>query len=235
MKHRIIGALAGVALVVTAMPERAEAQESGWWEWALREVVERQDPSRPFPGGERERTRDQDGSRTLGDIIFGRDRTRDRDDDRPGSRRDDDDRHDDEDDDRRRGDGPAFCRSGAGHPVHGREWCRDKGWGVGSDRSPVRWEDRAWEDVILRGPRDRDRRTDTVDRGGLIDILGDVVYGRLVQENRRIGGSQPLTGRWIRPGGVADVLQIRSGGLPVAELSDLDGDGRVDAVLVPRH
>ena len=24
--------------------------------------------------------------------------------------------------------GPAFCRSGAGHPVHGWEWCRQKGW-----------------------------------------------------------------------------------------------------------
>jgi hypothetical protein len=26
------------------------------------------------------------------------------------------------------GGGPAFCRSGAGHPVHGWEWCRQKGW-----------------------------------------------------------------------------------------------------------
>ena len=25
-------------------------------------------------------------------------------------------------------DGPAFCRSGAGHPVHGWEWCRQRGW-----------------------------------------------------------------------------------------------------------
>jgi hypothetical protein len=24
--------------------------------------------------------------------------------------------------------GPAFCRSGAGHPVHGWEWCRQRGW-----------------------------------------------------------------------------------------------------------
>ena len=244
MRHRIVGAVAGLALVAVLTPERAEAQESGWWEWALREVVEtadRADRSTPFPGRDRERTRDGESSRTLGDILLGRDRTRDRDDDRPRSRRDDDrddDRWESDDDDRRRGEGPAFCRSGAGHPVHGREWCRDKGWGLGNDRddrSPVRWEDRTWEDVILRAPRDRDRRSGTVDRGGLIDILGDVVFGRLVQENRRIGGTEPLTGRWIRPGGVADVLQVRSGGVPVAELSDLDGDGRVDAVLVPRR
>lgn len=27
-----------------------------------------------------------------------------------------------------KGGGPAFCRSGAGHPVFGREWCRQRGW-----------------------------------------------------------------------------------------------------------
>ena len=33
----------------------------------------------------------------------------------------------------RRGNGPPFCRSGAGHPVHGRRWCIEKGWGLGND------------------------------------------------------------------------------------------------------
>ena len=32
------------------------------------------------------------------------------------------------------GNGPAFCRNGQGHPVHGWEWCRQKGWGDGSSR-----------------------------------------------------------------------------------------------------
>lgn len=31
-----------------------------------------------------------------------------------------------------RGRGPAFCRSGAGHPVFGRQWCIEKGWGLGN-------------------------------------------------------------------------------------------------------
>jgi hypothetical protein len=35
--------------------------------------------------------------------------------------------------DRGRGNAPAFCRSGEGHPVHGRQWCRDKGFGLGSN------------------------------------------------------------------------------------------------------
>jgi len=30
--------------------------------------------------------------------------------------------------------GPAFCRSGAGHPVHGRSWCVNKGFGLGNDQ-----------------------------------------------------------------------------------------------------
>lgn len=33
----------------------------------------------------------------------------------------------------RRGRGPSFCRSGAGHPVHGRRWCLRKGFGLGRD------------------------------------------------------------------------------------------------------
>lgn len=68
-------------------------------------------------------------------------------------RDDDDDRWDVYDDDRRGADrssdrgngerrGPPFCRNGEGHPVHGMEWCRDRGFGgysvgdiiFGSDR-----------------------------------------------------------------------------------------------------
>lgn len=224
MKRTLIGIVV-VGLSVAVVPERAVAQDVDWWEWALREVVESRDSrDAPVLGERGRRSGDREARRagTLADIIFGRgaddreERTRSRDRNEAADRR-----------------GPPFCRSGAGHPVHGQEWCREKGFGLGSDR--VRWEDRGWEDVIFGGPRERERRVGTTDRGGLIDVLGDVVYRRLVDENRRLGGSAPLSGRWIRPGGVADVLQVRSGSLPVAELTDLDGDGRVDAVLVPRR
>lgn len=73
----------------------------------------------------------------------------DRDDRRRGRRdRDDDDRvvlddgriiivDGDRDDHRvrtnRRGNAPKFCRTGAGHPVHGRRWCVEKGFGLGDD------------------------------------------------------------------------------------------------------
>jgi hypothetical protein len=35
---------------------------------------------------------------------------------------------------------PSFCRNGSGHPVHGRRWCIEKGYGLG-DRY-VRYDDR---------------------------------------------------------------------------------------------
>jgi hypothetical protein len=129
--------------------------------------------------------------------------------------------------------GPPFCRNGQGHPVHGRQWCRDKGFGTGGVLGQ-RWEPRGWDDVILRAPRGQDRRSGAVDRGGLIDVLGDVVFGRITAEGARLGASEPLTGRWVQGEGGAAVLQIRSGVRPVAELTDLNGDGRVNAVLVSR-
>lgn len=57
---------------------------------------------------------------------------------------------------RANGNGPAFCRSGEGHPVHGREWCRDRGYRVGTERD-VRYERRDRDDRSERGVRLPDR------------------------------------------------------------------------------
>jgi hypothetical protein len=120
----------------------------------------------------------------------------------------------------RRGNGPPFCRNGQGHPTKGRQWCRDKGWTNSSG-----WYDAGWEDVILGRPR---TRRSTLDRGGLIDVLGDVVLGRL---QRQAGGS-PLVGRLI--GTDRRILQVRAGNRPLAELLDANGDGRTDRILLFR-
>ena len=45
-----------------------------------------------------------------------------------------------------RNDGPAFCRSGAGHPVWGLQWCLNKGYAVGR---PGTWFLRG-DDLFLR-------------------------------------------------------------------------------------
>lgn len=59
----------------------------------------------------------------------------------------------------RTGNGPAFCRSGEGHPVHGWEWCREKGWDR-VDRD-FGWFGRDRD----RDDRDRDRDRERRPRG----------------------------------------------------------------------
>jgi|SRR5687767_9255148 len=56
------------------------------------------------------------------------------------------------------GNGPSFCRSGAGHPVFGREWCREKGWDVSRDRDRTRAERDRDRDARDRDDRDRENR-----------------------------------------------------------------------------
>jgi hypothetical protein len=125
---------------------------------------------------------------------------------------------------RGRGGSPAFCRSGAGHPVFGRQWCDDKGFGLGSQR----WDRARWEDVVLGQPQRRGR----LDRSGLGDVLGDVVLGRLHSYGRR-HGSGALSGTWLDEAGAA-VLQLSVGSTPFARLIDVNRNGRVDTVLLRR-
>ena len=63
------------------------------------------------------------------------------------------------------GNGPAFCRSGAGHPVHGWAWCRERGWDRNGfwRQDDVRNRD---ERARRREDRDRDRRDRRRDDGG---------------------------------------------------------------------
>lgn len=127
--------------------------------------------------------------------------------------------------------GPPFCRNGQGHPVFGMRWCREKGFG-GYGRSG--WYRASWDDVVFSPRPRRSRRGAVLDRGDLIDILGGVIFGRLVHERDRIRGRAPLAGRWLRTRDGARILQVRAGRVPLAELSDLDGDGRVEITLL-RH
>lgn len=157
---------------------------------------------------EREDRRRSDRDGDIWDVILGR-------------RGDDRDRRD-----RARGGGPPFCRNGQGHPVHGRQWCRDKGFGLGNARRG------AWDDVIFRTPR-RDRRQ--LDRRDLGDILGDVVLGRVDARRGQIGARGPLSGEWLRDGRGGDALLIRAGGLALAELVDVDRDGAVDVLRLRRR
>jgi hypothetical protein len=155
-----------------------------------------------------------------------------RDDRRYETRRDrdwDSDRDSDWDSDRRYKTGkknaPPFCRNGAGHPVHGREWCRQKGYDTGYgvyDRVD-------WRDVVLRRGRYDVRRD--LSRGVLQDILGREVYGRFDRQRARLGYRQPLYGRWVNSD-AGSVLRLLSGSQPVAQIIDRNRDGRADLVLL---
>lgn len=213
--------VAGLATAVflLAAPGGAEAQQAGgWWDWALPEVTNARDR----------------GGVSLPDVILGRENAERGKGQRGSAGAQRGSAGTQRGNARASNAGPKFCQNGQGHPVHGRQWCRDKGFGTGGLLN-TRWDTRGWDDVVLRAPRGQDRRPGAVDRGGLIDILGDVVFGRLTAEGRQLGASEPLNGRWIRGDGGANVLQIRSGTLPVAELTDLNGDGRADAVLISRR
>lgn len=117
--------------------------------------------------------------------------------------------------------GPSFCRSGAGHPVYGRSWCVDKGFGLGT----TRWGNAGWGDVVLGRTT---TRTGTVSSGTLSDVLGRVIFGRLQTQSN--GGA--LTGNWVTSSAGPLILQVNSGGRPIAEFVDRNRDGRAEVVML---
>jgi len=123
---------------------------------------------------------------------------------------------------------PSFCRSGEGHPVWGRQWCVDKGFGLGTFQD-VRWARVINpDDVVLRRAT-----TGSLARDVLLDVLGDVVFNRLATQAITLGYTDPLTGRWIgEPTGGPRVLLLTSGDRPIAEIVDVNLDDRADMLIV---
>ncbi|HEU4560814.1 MAG TPA: hypothetical protein VFS20_23380 [Longimicrobium sp.] len=126
-----------------------------------------------------------------------------------------------------RGNAPAFCRSGDGHPVWGREWCLNKGFGLGS-RSGTLWSRGTIDDVIFR----RFDYGTRLDRGGLLGVLGDLVLGRLALQALTLGYDQPLMGVWVAEPQSPRLLRVYSGSYPVAEFVDTNYDSRPEILYV---
>ena len=125
----------------------------------------------------------------------------------------------------RLGNGPPFCRNGQGHPTKGRAWCEQKGW-VGN----TTWAREGWGDVVFGGGVPSQERT--VGQGGIGGVLGNIILGRLTSFGRSAGLAGSMDGRWIPLSSGGTVLQVRMGGVPIAELADLNRDGRADMVLL---
>lgn len=127
-------------------------------------------------------------------------------------------------------DAPAFCRSGVGHPVWGRQWCIDKGFGLGASADNLRWgrvgtvSDVIFGNVVTTQPLST--------RDLLLGAIGNVVLDRLGLHAVTLGYTQPLTGVWIGEPTGARVLQVNSGGYPVAEFVDANRDNRADVMVV---
>jgi hypothetical protein len=124
------------------------------------------------------------------------------------------------------GNAPAFCRNGQGHPVFGREWCLDKGFGLGSRNGTI-WSRGGIDDVVWRRPT-----ADRLDRGGLVGVLGDIIFGRLAFQAMTLGYDQPLVGYWVAQPEGPRILRVHSGDYEVAELVDTDRDDRADVLYV---
>lgn len=134
----------------------------------------------------------------------------------------------DGDDDDDKDGAPSFCRSGAGHPNWGRQWCVDKGFGLGNSND-LRWgRVVSPQDVILR----RSTSTGDLTRDVLASVLGDVVFNRLAAHAITLGLVDPLVGRWVAEPTGRRVLLVNSGAVPVAELVDDNDDDRPEVVLV---
>ena len=131
-------------------------------------------------------------------------------------------------DDRVREGSPSFCQSGAGHPVWGRQWCLDKGFGLGANQD-VRWGTTRTVSDIIFGRRPT---TATLARDALLGLLGPVAFDRLALHAVTLGYTDPLAGVWHSEATGPDVLMVNSGQHPIAELVDTNRDQRTDLMLV---
>ena len=122
---------------------------------------------------------------------------------------------------------PSFCRSGAGHPVWGRQWCLQKGFGLGDSRD-VQWAAaRDIGDLVFVRPG-----AGTLTRDALLNLLGPVAFDRLALHALTLGYTDPLTGVWRSDAAGPSVLLVNSGRYPIAELVDENRDQRPDLMLV---
>lgn len=123
---------------------------------------------------------------------------------------------------------PSFCRSGAGHPVWGREWCIDKGFGLGAYQD-YRWgRTRDVSDIIYSRGTLQDRIMGTA----LENLLGTSTFTRLALHAVTLGLLDPLVGRFVGEPAGPQYLAVNSGTYPVAELYDTNRDNRWDDLLV---
>jgi hypothetical protein len=112
---------------------------------------------------------------------------------------------------------PSFCRSGEGHPVWGRQWCLQKGFGLGTSPN-IEWAAaRDIGNLVFVRPI---TTTTMLTRDALLSLLGPVAFNRLALHALTLGYTDPLTGLWRTDATGPNVLLVNSGRWPVAEVVD---------------
>ena len=115
---------------------------------------------------------------------------------------------------------PSFCRSGAGHPVYGRDWCWDRGFRLGEE-----WDRNRGGNARIQPPSGS-----PIDQGVLSQMLDEPLMTRLQTLRTRLGFTAPLNGSWTETTVGGRLLSVRSGTTLIAEISDRNRDARADAI-----
>ncbi len=125
--------------------------------------------------------------------------------------------------------GPSFCRSGAGHPVYGRQWCLEQGFGLGE----AAWRHARVGRVVFGRVPNGTIENPRLGAREIAEVLTGVVLDEIFGKSHYDLDRAQLSGSWR--GGSSEgilVLEVLIGGAPVAELTDTDLDGEVDIVLI---
>jgi hypothetical protein len=112
---------------------------------------------------------------------------------------------------------PAFCQTGAGHPIFGRDWCFERGFRLGRE-----WERDRVTDVRIN----RNAGIGRIDRARLEQMLGAKIVGRIEE----LGFKDEISGSWVDTPTGGLILRVASGSTQIAELADRNRDGRVDVL-----
>lgn len=232
IKTGSVGALGVLSLLLTASTANAQEPDTGWWD-AEEMLVSSQPELQAEPRSavialDRRNARVERDGRNRN----GRDRDRDRYDDRGRANDRDRDRYDDRgrtnDRDRYRG------RQGGILIPSGRIEIRRRRPNVRYARGAyayrplwtrANWNVRFRHDAFYRHNRVRPR---------LRDIVGNQTVRRLRRHRDRIGAHGRLTYRWVSLGRRGEVLQVRAGREPIAEFVNFGRDNRVDVVRLVR-
>ena len=100
-------------------------------------------------------------------------------------------------------------------------------------RTPRRWYRSPTEDIVFRRRPSREEGV-RIDAEVIIDLLGERGYRQLQAQQKRLGVSGSLSGRWVSTGpSGGHVLQVRAGDHPLAELADHNRDLRVERLFFP--